>query len=101
MKIALKNKIATLKEKFLESIENENQSINSINEEVKEEKFKEKHNEKSKKLKNEKIKKTVENEIGSDNNNNDKRIFLTVPVTLNICSDISALALGKKESIMI
>lgn len=56
------------------------------------EKVNEKNN-KNKKLKNEKIKKCKENEIGSDNN--DKRIFLTVPVTLNICSDISALALGK------
>ena len=50
-------------------------------------------NKKNKKLKNEKITKSVENEIGYDNNN--KRVFLTVPVTLNICSDITALALGR------
>lgn len=81
-----------MKEKFLESIENENRSINNFHEEMEGEKVNEKNN-KNKKLKNEKIKKCKENEIGSDNN--DKRIFLTVPVTLNICSDISALALGK------
>ena len=50
-------------------------------------------NKKNKKLKNEKIKESVENDFGSDDNN--KRIFLTVPVTLNICSDITALALGR------
>ena len=87
--MALKSKIISLKEKFLESIDYEIKSNNTFDEEIVGEKENELLIKKNKKSKNKKAVKSVENEISDD-----RRIFLTVPVTLNICNDISALALG-------
>ena len=113
VKIALKNKILSLKEEFLSTIDYDKYDKNNENEnyngEILEENGNEMINKKSKILKDVKLKKSNTNKNKNDNrdengdgiNDDKKRIFLTAPVALKICSEISALALGECCTIFI